>query len=668
MLASAIVAGLLAGLLAGGHIDNLARVARLRWIGLLFSALVVRLGTEAALRWGVPEVSAYRLPLFAIAFGLLAFVLWRNRDRPGMSVALGGTLANGTAILVNGGHMPVWKPALDVAGIPVSELSSAYHLVLTADIGSLEFLRHAGPLADVIPIAIPLPFLQNVASVGDVFIAAGIALFIFATLVARPEDLEPALEAEPRGGVVVVRAGQALTLGRPLVLGGAVAGVSTTPTSAAFSPAGLARAIAVPTVAPPPRNPYLRLALNADFSALWLGQLVSLFGDRVHQIALGVLVYQATGSALGVGLVFLSATVPNLLVGPIAGTFVDRWGAKQVMIGSDLLRAGLVLLLPLAVAANVVYAYPLVFAITAVSMFFRPARFVVIPRVVGRDELQPANSASWVAESLADIVGYPLAGLFVAFLAANFAANLALAFWFDSATYVVSAVLILGVTIPPLVREAVERAPGLRAAVAGFRDELVGGWHFLRAERALFANTLVSMVGQLSIGATIALTVVYARDVLDGRFIGYPANYAALDGAIGLGNLLGGLAVGVVTARIRRGWLIGLGYVAMGIFTALLAATGNVLAAAALMFGTGVANMVFVIPTQTIFQERTPETMLGRVIGFRFSVVFGAITLAMGVSGYLAEMVGVAAVLAGFGGLTSLAGIVALLHPAIREA
>src|SRR3990172_4144066 len=457
MLVSAIVAGLLAGFLAGGHIDNLGRVARLRWIGLLFTALVVRLGTEAALRWGVPEVSAYRLPLFALAFGLLAFVLWRNRDRPGMAIALGGTLANAAAILVNGGYMPVWKPALDVAGIPASELSSAYHLVLTADIGSLEFLRHAGPLADVIPIAVPLPFLQNVASVGDLFIDAGIALFLFATLVARPEDLEPALEPEPVGGVVVVRAGQALTLGRPMVLGGAVAGVSTTPTSAAYGPAKLVPAgapsggllaaaaipavappIAVPTVAPRPRHPYVRLALNADFSALWLGQLVSLFGDRVHQIALGVLVYQATGSALGVGLVFLSATVPNLLVGPIAGTLVDRWGAKQVMIASDLLRAGLVLLLPLSVAANVGYAYPMVFAITAVSMFFRPARFAVIPRGVDRADLQPAHSASWIAESMADIVGYPLAGLFVAFLAAGSAGfgapgDLALALWLHAA-------------------------------------------------------------------------------------------------------------------------------------------------------------------------------------------------------------------------------------------
>jgi MFS family permease len=693
MLPTAIALGILAGLLAGGHFDNLARVARLRWVGVLFAAVVIRLGTEAALRYGVAAADTFRLPLFGLAFVLLAWVLWLNRDRPGMLVALGGTLANGAAILVNGGFMPVWQPALALSGLPTDALNPAYHVLLTADLGSLDFLRHAGPLADIIPIPAPVPILQNVASVGDVFIDLGIALFLFATIVARPEDLELQRETDQAGtarGVVVVRANQAVTLGRPLVLGGAAPGVGMTPASTAFAPlelqpegmaisgggavaAALPAGAAIPAIAPPiappiavpkRRNPYVRLALNADFSALWLGQLISLFGDRVHQIALGVLVYQATGSALGVGLVFLSATLPNLLVGPIAGTLVDRWGAKEVMIASDLVRAGLVLLLPLAVSANIAWAYPLVFAITAVSMFFRPARFAVIPKVVDKEDLQPANSASWIAESLADIVGYPLAGLFVAFLAAN----LAFAFFFDSATYVGSAVLILGVTIPPFARVVSARVPGIRGALAGFRDELVGGWRFLRGERALFANTLLSMLGQLSIGATIALTVVYARDVLDGRILGYPTNYALLDGAIGLGNLLGGFGVGLLTSRIRRGWLIGLGYLGMGLFTVLLAATGNVVAAAAFMFGTGVANMVFVIPTQTLFHERVPENLMGRVIGFRFSVVFGSITLAMGISGYLATIVGVATVFALFGGLTALAGLIALAAPAIREA
>ena len=96
--------------------------------------------------------------------------------------------------------------------------------------------------------------------------------------------------------------------------------------------------------------------------------------------------------------------------------------------------------------------------------------------------------------------------------------------------------------------------------------------------------------------------------------------------------------------------------------------TGNLPIALGLMFGSGVANMVFIIPSQTMFQERTPPEMLGRVIGFRFALVFGSMTLAMAVSGLIAEVVGVGPVLVVFGLMTMFAGLAGLLVPAVRDA
>src|SRR6185369_1288904 len=105
-------------------------------------------------------------------------------------------------------------------------------------------------------------------------------------------------------------------------------------------------------------------------------------GDRLHQVALAFLALAITNSALATGLVFLSATLPNLILGPIAGTFVDRWDHRRVMISSDLIRAGLVLVVPFVAEANFVLVYPLVFLITTVSLFFRPAKTAVVPRIV----------------------------------------------------------------------------------------------------------------------------------------------------------------------------------------------------------------------------------------------------------------------------------------------
>ena len=243
------------------------------------------------------------------------------------------------------------------------------------------------------------------------------------------------------------------------------------------------------------RHPYVRLARDARFSAFWLAGTISLFGDRLHQIALGVMVLAMTGSAMQTGLVFLAATLPNLLLGPIAGTFVDRWDQKRVMIVSDLLRAGLVLTLPLVADVNIWLVYPVVFVITSISLFFRPAKAAILPRIVAREDLTPANGAIWTGETMADIAGYPLAGVFVALLAGN----LALAFWVDAMTYVVSAVLLAGLVIPPVAREARSRVGG---AVKMFAEELREGWHFLRGEAALFQNTMVSAVAQLSVGVT----------------------------------------------------------------------------------------------------------------------------------------------------------------------
>ena len=112
------------------------------------------------------------------------------------------------------------------------------------------------------------------------------------------------------------------------------------------------------------QHPYVRLALNGSFSALWAGQLISLFGDRLNQLALVAVVLVTTGSALATGLVFFVATLPNLLLSPIAGTFVDRWDHKEVMVVSDILRAALVLLIPVAATVNILLVYPLIFLVT----------------------------------------------------------------------------------------------------------------------------------------------------------------------------------------------------------------------------------------------------------------------------------------------------------------
>ena len=693
MLIGGILLGLILGLLAGGSIGNLAST-RLRWIGLLFLAVVVRFATEWAIGSGNETAQALRLPLFGLSFGLLLAGLWANRSHPGLTLAFIGILLNTIAILANAGYMPIWRPAYEAAGFDPNFLPSPFHTLLKNYALNADFLLHAGPLGDILPI--PIPFIRNVASLGDLFLSAGLGFFLFSSVLRSPaqaveEDAAAAGEGpfgtaaaavlghrvratdlgrriRPATGLATWAA-EASVLDRPVLLGasgaGLAPGASRRATEFGQAPAhALDEATGVPLPGAEValrirRHPFVRLALNSSFSALWVGQLISLFGDRIHQIALAFLVLAVTNSPLAMALVFVFASLPNLFLSPIAGTYVDRWDQKDVMVVSDLLRAAIILLIPIAAVTNILFVYPLIFLVTSVSIFFRPARVAALPRIVREDELLTANSAMWVGETIADVIGYPLAAIFVGFLGPA----LPLAFWIDAATYAASAALIASIVVPPLRDPTAPHAERL-SVLADMR----AGYRFLRGETVLLANTLQAAVAQLTIGVLTALTPLYAKGIVSGTLVDEKAAYGFLETGIGVGNLVGGFVIGVIGAHLARGKTVIVGYTLWGACVALLALTGNLAVALGLTFGSGIANMVFVIPSQTMFQERTPPEMLGRVIGFRFALVFGSMTLAMAIGGVLAQFAGAAPVIGVFGLLTMFAGLAGLLVPAVRNA
>jgi MFS transporter, DHA3 family, macrolide efflux protein len=676
LLIGGILLGLLLGLLAGGKIANLAAI-RLRWLGLLLAAIALRFATDWLLNADVGIVETVRLPLLATAFSMLLVGLWANREYPGVSLAFVGVLSNTAVIVINGGYMPIYEPSLVAAGFSPADVSSAIHVILPEGLNAT-FLLRLGPLGDVIPI--PVPIIQNVISIGDVFLSVGLAFFLFASVVRTPQAIDEATaEAIQRrlariaagtGGVAGGATGyssafaDSAALERPLLLGGSRPGMAS-PSLESMIEFGEGGVVPLRPVVPVTgrirEHPYVRLALNGSFSALWAGQLISLFGDRIHQLALGVMVLVTTGSPLATAFVFLSAALPNLFLSPFAGTFVDRWDKKEVLVVSDILRAAVILLIPVAAVTNILLVYPLSFAVTAISVFFRPARVAILPRIVEDDELITANASLWLGETIADVIGYALAGLLVAALGSA----LPLAFWIDSATYLASAVLIATLIVRPA--EGSQQSADEDAA-GDFFGEMRAGWEFLRHETVLFANTIQATVAQFTLGILIALTVIYATDVFGSQPIGATAVWGFIETSIGLGNMVGGFVIGLIGARLAKGRMVIVGYATWGLMVFLFAITDHLALALGLSFGQGVANMVFVIPSQTMFQQRTPAELMGRVVGLRFSLVFGSMAIAMGVGGLLTQFLPVTAVIAAFGLVTMGAGLAGLLVPAVRDA
>jgi MFS family permease len=656
--------GLGLGLLAGGRIDNLVDV-RLRLLPLLVLAAISRFGLDYGLAAGtVPD--DLRLSLVVATYALLTATLMANRTLPGLAAAAFGTAANGIAMVANRGWMPVWQPSLAAAGLDPKAVHSSFHTLLIGPFDAT-FLAHAGPLADIIPI--PIPVLQSVASIGDVLLGAGLAFFVFAAVVRSPG---------------LVPAAGSLCGPRDIALPRAEAGgAGALPARGAFS------------------NAYVRLATNGAFSAMWLGQVVSSLGDRVHQVALVFLVARATDSSpLALGLVFAAMTIPGLIVGPVAGALVDRWDRKHVMVGSDLLRAAIVCLIPVASGLHVSLVVVLVFALAAVSSFFRPARAAALPRVVPDDDLLTANSAMWVADTVSDLVGYGLGGLFVAFLGPS----LALAFWVDGASYLASAALVAAIVIPPLTARRVpaaaaghvdasldaaapgeaevesatpatpapvEAAPHTRSGQEGPRESIPNdlsiGWSFLHREAVLFATTAQAAVAEYGLGALTALSPLLVASLALGS-TDAPTAYGLFEMAMGAGLVGGGVVLGGFAARLPKGPSIITAFTALGLAMVVLATATSLPVALVLAVAIGVANVTFVVPSQTLFQQRTPDMMLGLVVAIRLAVVNGVLALAMATSGALAQAVGLRPVIAACGIVTALAGLGGLAVRPIRQA
>src|SRR5687768_3851025 len=170
MFLSAIILALIIGALAGGGLPRLAEL-KLKWSILLLVALLLRLVVgltrEAGLGASVPVGWAY-VAAYALIFGWL----WFNWRVPGLQIASVGIGANMLAVLVNGGQMPIWSAAFFSAGFTEADiLNDPFHFLLRTDTVA-GFVGSGGLFGDVIPL--PIPYIRDVVSIGDVLLALGI--------------------------------------------------------------------------------------------------------------------------------------------------------------------------------------------------------------------------------------------------------------------------------------------------------------------------------------------------------------------------------------------------------------------------------------------------------------------------------------------------------------
>lgn len=279
---------------------------------------------------------------------------------------------------------------------------------------------------------------------------------------------------------------------------------------------------------------YLRLLQkNPDYTRLWLAQVVSLLGDWFNTIVLSALVANYSGgSGTAVSGFLLARFIPSLIIGPFAGTLIDRFNRKNLLIASDVSRALVVLLLLFATGPDTLWLiYLMTFIQFSLSTVFEPGRNAIMPSLLHKEDLVLANTLGSVTWSVMLAGGAIIGGL----VAASFGAAFALIV--DSITFLVSAVLIAGITVrPDYVRAVHQDTAAPTSTERGFRD----GLRYLRQRPGLAATLLVKL-GQ-SLGNVDALMIIYATELFvvgEDGIISLSLMYAAF----GLGAVIGPLAL-----------------------------------------------------------------------------------------------------------------------------
>jgi MFS family permease len=344
---------------------------------------------------------------------------------------------------------------------------------------------------------------------------------------------------------------------------------------------------------------------------------VSVLGDWILNIGLPFYVYERTGSVLASGTMLAARTLPALLLGPLAGSLVDRWDRRRTMVGSNAARAALLLPLLAVPATDQLWpVYAVAFLESAAGQFFAPASGALLPRLLrSPDDLPAANALFAQGAAVAQLVGPSIGGILIVWL------GLPPLVLLDSASYALSAALVSLVAVAPGPRPL----PSARAETA-WRDWL-DGVHLVRRGRPLAGLFCLTVPMVLAEGVWHALLVVFVADVLQVGAMGY----AWMRTFQGVGSLLGGAVVAVVAHRVALPALISGGATLFGLLFLAMASTSLyavVLVAYAL---TGVPGVAWRVGTRTLLQRETSDAYLGRVLA-----AYGTLQTAFFLAGQLA--------------------------------
>jgi MFS family permease len=380
----------------------------------------------------------------------------------------------------------------------------------------------------------------------------------------------------------------------------------------------------------------VRLWRDRNFNLFWASQTADALGDAASLIIIPLLVLNATGSVVQMGLVTAATGITGVVATFFSGIVIDRLNRRKLMINCDIGRAVCYLLVPLSwwLWGPTIW---IIYVVTVISAYltaiFIVAYNTIVPNIVTQDQIHEANGHLQTTAALAYITGPIIAGFASTLLSPSMAVTVV------AASYVVSAVLMLLVKLrrasasPPPVEFGETKPSRFQEFMAGIR--------FLFNHRVLRAVTLLLIVFFFVSGATVNLAIFRLKDELhqSDKVVG------VVFGIASIGSILGGL----LTATLRRKWGFGASFLGslllqgVAIICTGLAPSVTIMTVLATLFTFGLT--VRYIATMTLRQEVTPDHLLGRVTSALITLALVLSPIGTALATVLAEKLGTRTIL-----------------------
>lgn len=374
-----------------------------------------------------------------------------------------------------------------------------------------------------------------------------------------------------------------------------------------------------------------------------LGQAASLLGDYVAYITLPLFVLSLTDRVTDLGKAAALETLPLVLFGLVAGAILDRYRIRPILIGADLVRAGIFGWLAFGASSGTIglsAVFAAAFAVGTMSVFFDSGLQTLLPTVIPARHLAVINSHLALARTFAFAIGPALGGALVAT-----SGGFPLAFGIQAATFVVSALSLL--LVRPTHR--VERT-----ATERFARSVISGVRELIKLRPLVIATLAASFVNFVFAPLEALLVVYVRDNAAPEFtvsgllsplfsdLGAVGMFISAQALVGTVLLLGASRA---VKKLPLGMFFVAGMILMGSgFTVMLLMDSffGFIPAGFSLAGVGMVNIAFV----TSRQRLSPPAYLGRITAASRTVAYASLPLGTLIGTTFADRIGVTSVYA----------------------